>query len=675
MTRLILIVLSVCAAVWSRSQTTEQQTFAAHVEQVRPLKVHLTFHQPYYAPGDTAYFSYYVLDARTLFPIEGRQVVHLELIDRTGSIVYQQQFLSRSGWGSNQFILKPDFPPGTYTLIAFTEWMKNTGAHSFFQSLFYVSGGSVELVAEKATDLAATTKSHVSVQILADHVVRLGLNETANSLGKVTVFCLQHYNLVYQFSIDFSKTKTAQAQIPNEYLQGGLYHIIVLANGTSVGSAIGFKQFEQFHVSSEQIGTLATRTPVKRTIKIETANGEPVLARLSIRVARSDVFRREIATNTIAKSIFFQSEGVSADTNSIRSKLNESFALQSDSKILVGWPSSNQTPNAWQQDIWMTGRFIPDHAVPLSNLMLTLYQPDSDVVSETTLDADGRFRVPFFVDFDGTRNFFPHVQTKGKRIPGRIEFTITPAVGVPAWQPAATLPDNYFHYQTKVVQMKEAFRTSAAPAAASLRSWKVPVKPDFEVDLSRYLIFPDMSEAIREAIPYLQHRKNNDQHEVRLYLADQQRNGEDGPLYVIDGRLTHDTDYFLALPAEEVKKVSGIYYKDKLAHFGQLGSNGIVIVETSKISHGTNLNVGFNFDGFSKSIQFNFLPQQMELRVPAVGPVLCWLPNVKTNELGEFTLEFTTGDEPGAYEVWMEGLTTGGEPVFATFPFQVQHRP
>jgi hypothetical protein len=108
----------------------------------KPVYLHLFFNQPYYAPGDTAYFRVAFLDAATLLPLKGFHVINLDVVQPDGRVIKHQEFRIRDGWGNNQLVITPDLKPGLYRIYAYNNWMKNFGIGRFYQGELMVSATS-----------------------------------------------------------------------------------------------------------------------------------------------------------------------------------------------------------------------------------------------------------------------------------------------------------------------------------------------------------------------------------------------------------------------------------------------------------------------------------------------------------------------------------------------------
>ena len=102
-------------------------------------KLHLSFNQPSYVAGDTAFFNVYLLSDH-LIPIRGRQIMNLAIIDAEGQVRKRQTYRIDDGKAASQTVIPKDMAPGIYRLVAYTNWMKNFSSKLFFNSLLTIAG-------------------------------------------------------------------------------------------------------------------------------------------------------------------------------------------------------------------------------------------------------------------------------------------------------------------------------------------------------------------------------------------------------------------------------------------------------------------------------------------------------------------------------------------------------
>ncbi len=134
--------LSVSHVSYGQSAQDFVKAFETYQTQFPSQQLQLIFNQSKYSPGDTVFFKAYLFKGdHALW--KGAQIVEANLISPKGKSVMSLSFKTENGVGYNQFTLSSELEAGFYTVLAFTNWMKNFGLESMFQQ-------SVEVVADNA---------------------------------------------------------------------------------------------------------------------------------------------------------------------------------------------------------------------------------------------------------------------------------------------------------------------------------------------------------------------------------------------------------------------------------------------------------------------------------------------------------------------------------------------
>ncbi len=104
-------------------------------------KAFLQFDKPYYSAGDTLWFKGYIMNESLEYsPLSSR--LYVELLNDSNAVVKRFVFPASLGltWGSiplnRQYVRE-----GTYTIRAYTNWMRNFGDDYFFKKGFYINNG------------------------------------------------------------------------------------------------------------------------------------------------------------------------------------------------------------------------------------------------------------------------------------------------------------------------------------------------------------------------------------------------------------------------------------------------------------------------------------------------------------------------------------------------------
>ena len=105
--------------------------------------IYIQTDKPYYAPGDTVWLRAHLLDAETNVPVSRSRFVYVELHDQEADTLMQRMMIrcDEDGVFANALLLPKDIRGGVYTLVAYTQWMRNFSAERFCYQPLTVLGG------------------------------------------------------------------------------------------------------------------------------------------------------------------------------------------------------------------------------------------------------------------------------------------------------------------------------------------------------------------------------------------------------------------------------------------------------------------------------------------------------------------------------------------------------
>lgn len=89
--------------------------------------------KPFYAPGETIWFSVFVRDGGTFTPSKRSEIVHVDLVNPKGGIEKQVLLCVKNGVACGDISLAGDAPGGLYALSISTEWQKNDPDPAIFK--------------------------------------------------------------------------------------------------------------------------------------------------------------------------------------------------------------------------------------------------------------------------------------------------------------------------------------------------------------------------------------------------------------------------------------------------------------------------------------------------------------------------------------------------------------
>jgi hypothetical protein len=110
-------------------------TALENLRQGKPIeKLYLQTDKPYYSVGDTLRFKGYLLNADFLTPAQSSGLLYIELDDDAGKSAKRIMvpLISGMAWG-DMAIDSTEIPDGSYTLRAYTNWMRNFGEDYVFK--------------------------------------------------------------------------------------------------------------------------------------------------------------------------------------------------------------------------------------------------------------------------------------------------------------------------------------------------------------------------------------------------------------------------------------------------------------------------------------------------------------------------------------------------------------
>lgn len=754
--------------------TQALEEFNARRQQV---KIHLTFNQSVYAPGDTAWFSVYFLRANDFGPVGGRQILNLELSDSSGRIVTRTLFAIQGGRGSSQLAIPADFAPGIYHVSCFSDWMRNFSRDLYFHENIRVTGpakleypdtdelhlsffpegghlaagvpntvivrrsgrgpsgggviedesgtetgrfvwnesglGSFTLVPEagrsyfsrydtpsgsKRTPLPAAERDACALSLQQDNNdLRLILRTSVRSrLYKDPVLLVIQSRNTITFSAEEIFTGEGEGLLSLAVPVGELTHgITQIAAFDKEGREIAQRLI--YVPTAKKLQTSITLLKDKYRTR-EKAEAEIRLSGLARKASASvAVVHRQARpadrVNDLEAQLFLRSDlgVVDLPSNShdldlmlctLRWKRFDWQTLLSGSIDMPAYPF-----RTYQQ---VSGVATDVNGKPLSPAThLMVFLQNKMMGYDVYVKEGGRFDIPVLFDFYGRDDLFLLAKEDGKELPEvRVRITADSISNYPAPRVRALRErDEYGLAAFQKYQMAKSYGFFTVEQSAGKKEENP--NADFEDELSGadvsvnvedYIVFPTMEDLIREVVPSVQHRVMGGKPIVRVLLSTPQLVYTGDPLYIIDGAMTKDTKFFLSLKPADLLTVKVVKEVSKLARFGSLGQNGIILVQTKKANLAPELlrKGTVPVTGLTPSMTFTVMDYSKagsRERVPDFRSTIFWEPTLVFGEDGSASVSFTTGDATGRFVIVVEGITADGRSIQAESEFEVVYRP
>lgn len=551
----------------------------------------------------------------------------------------------------------------------------------------------------RSFSLPQTEREGVTLAVRnAETRIDVSLATPQENLQRVRVILDANGKVYYNNLLKIEQGK-ATLTIPSGELSQGVARISVFADkGNLLAERLIFIAGEAFTSGTIALdgNRFATRQKVTAKVKVsstEELSNTSLTATIFNKTLYNEAVRPSIAANlalysNIPGSLTNALQGFAPQDQAWRESAD--MLMITSTKTRAAWADvlQNKQPTEKLINIRFAGQIVNDKtgALMTDTTFVTLFL-QKNVVTYQTFTNKGKFDLPLYIDFFGQDEVFYKIEKRGKPVPdARIEIVEEPALSIdwPSITESTTadpvavnsrqqrLITNSFGYNRQAQNYKKVSSPNAQIEEEIFGA-------DAEIDLEKYLLFPTMEETIREIIPMVQHRKIKNVSTIRVYFSDINRQATVAPVYIIDGVMTDDTDYFMRLKPTEVSKIKIVNTREKLKTFGAIGRGGVIMVETKITDNFEKVprsKQSFVVYGLSEPVQVKeFNGTVLKGRVPDLRSSLYWNPELKLDENGEATFTFYTSDVTGDYSLLLEGITTSGEPVSLEGTFSVEFKP
>jgi hypothetical protein len=716
---IILLLLSLFSAFRLNAQLLTSADLAKLLDEsteVSPWEeVYLHIDRDKYIAGEDIWFSIYSIDRETGKLSARSAVAYVELLNPWNMPVIQKRLQLSGGRGEGNFLLPDSISSGTYTIRAYTNWMKNflpdncfmydidvynpfkgsdfwrkvDSAKSFDARFFHESGKTLDgLVNKVAVNYSLT--GDVEITITADGSFALPSTET--------------YLLVIQTCgrIDYRnnlkiKDIVTKIKVPRTWLSGGVNQIALIREDGKV-------MFERMIYSPQKNESTINVNPdsiygrrEKVSLKIGISNNNAVqeeIHEMSISVAPAD---GSAACQGINDYIIFGTEfGKIPWTNGNKSipdlnrDLADSFLLCSESRW-IRWQdiiSRRTVPKQYRFEsdghfLSVKIRYREDNVPDSSDFLYMSIQGKVAEFNYAGRDTAGRFT--FILPPDNKlRNLIIQPEHPDNNMILEIEPSfswILPSTN----SFKDTFTDSQldvfsglsFNYQAAKIYGTRLKKEAEIDDNGKLQKRRFYGIPEMEIFLDDYIKLPSMQEVFFELLPGVNLRSRKSRYEIKIANPLTGVFYEEPPLVMIDGVIINDLTVLVDLNPETVEKIEVVKTPYLI---GDLILHGIVNVIT-RSGNFSNITMPdyaliLPYRVIDKPSTFtapDYSDDQNRLsRKPDLRNTLYWNPSVKTNRNGEVEIEFWTSDLPGIYTINLQGISGTGEKVSLHKSFRVR---
>ena len=679
--------------------------FLNYCNTVPREEVYVNTDRQEYIAGEEMWFSVWLTDRQTGKLSGESRLAYIEILNPENRQVVQKRISLEAGFGPGQIVLPDTLTTGTYTLIAYTNWMKNFLPENCFAMKFSVQNalneksfgpnGAFKTLpskilpgpvssgrAESGLSIGIDRRSRESIKIIVSST-RVYRQAEGNTCY---IFIQTHGVINFRQVVSLAEEGTA-ILVPAELFIPGVNHITLFsASGKPVVEKLVFTPFpETGSLKIDEAVNFKTRERIPVTIKInENQSLAATSGNLSISVAAAGtrsfpdiddfmIFGSEfgILSDELVKSLVTNAPADSIDK--ILSSMKSSWIVWN--KIIAGVQPVIKY-NKETENHFIYGRLInKDTQVPDPDQYLFLSMPGKNATfrySKTDKNGEFFFTVPLDQNF---RDLIIQPENAERNNNIQIESSYSnkyPALISPEDIPAeAAIKNNSrlaVNYQVMKIYRSEEPPGKFPGVVFTGGSARFYGKPDIGLVMDDYIKLPVMQEVFFELIPGVFMRKKKDKYEITISDPIDNRVYDKPPILFIDGVVVKDPDLIANLDPEKVERIDAIKSRYFVGNYMFLG---LVNVITRKGDFGE-----VTIPDFAVRLPYRVIepvasftspdyssPERKKSRIPDFRNTLFWDPAVRTGEAGQAVSGFWSSDFRSDFEISVQGFTRDGTPV------------
>lgn len=683
------------------------EKFQHYSEEVPGEEVYVMTDRETYIAGETLWFKAWLICRKSSALSSSSKIIYCELVNPENKLVVQKRLYNDKGSCLGQFNLPDALSSGTYTIRAYTSWMKNfIPDNCFMKDINIYNAHNLKSFRQKIyTEDELTSESEkyfkqdksntwltIDVKECQPDTLELIINVHEKPLSRnpnlIYLIIQTHGNLNYARTETIVQKQTG-IKIPKNLLIPGINQISVfdsLLHPVCV-RYIYTPGIEKPAISIQSADTFGTRSKVTLELKADDPEKWESPG-LCISVVPLTAGIRGIGPE---EYMIFGSEFGRLPGRVLKGKkiaelpreILDSLLLQLKSnqkdwmKVLSGI-RSDYKDKMKKEEHFLSGVLLTNNDLPAGPGEIILLSVPGKVpqFNYTTTDQDGKFSfsIPFNKEMKDLilqpdniyKNFrirllssfsdsYPDIHTRED------------STNIPL-PPAISQMD--LNHQVSIVYGLSSADTVLLIYPFPLREIRrFYGKPDFEIELKEWMKLHSVEEIFFEIVPNVSLKKTETGFEIFMTDPLGRILFDTPPVMMIDGVIIRDPDILAGLDPEEVEKIDVVKEQYMV---GDYLFNGIVnvITKPGDLSQipipDYALRIQYRItDTFTPFISPDYsLPSKVKNREPDFRNTLYWNPDVRPDEDGKAIIGFWTSDIRGDYEVCVQGITADGKGVY-----------
>ena len=627
-----------------------QQRILDYYRQMPQEIIYVHTDRPYYVPGDTVWFRAHLVDAVTHTPISRSRYVYAELLDNAIDTLVQRIIVKCDSDGvfANAILLPKTIKGGSYTLAAYTQWMRNFPVERFYYKQLTVVGNSTSVAVAATASVATEPQQATDPKLtLAQRKGQLLIQYSEPTHEPLSCVVYGSGNLLVT---DYTQERVLK--IDSRSLRPGNISIAMVNRETGYVIAESQTTIEGTQPQVAISGKARTlNEPMELSIDLAESDGTPLYGTFSISVTDYDVVKSDTLQPAIDEYLMRSPDGYSL-SDILKDKHTD---------IQYGFQTS-QT---------ISGQIRGTIFKKVKHPQLVLLRPDTGFRKTFELGDSSRFTINGLDFPDGTTYLLEGMRQTGSTslVQLNIDEPSFPTIHAKRTITSSEIiPEAFAKQAQEQVMYGSVNRTIDLPEV--VKEKKRRHKPEGRVQLEPFKAFYD-------DMPILNNASNIETLLSSLGLritkeADgnmtlKTYSSSKAPLVFIDDTESNEEELLMLQP-ESIKSIE--YYKPTdsrlLAYRWDAPSRGVLSIRhkagyhTSKskpLSMATVKQQGYQTPREFYSPQY---PDPSAKTRPDHRTTLYWNPKLQTDNNGHASVKFYASDISKRYLVTLEGVSNDG---------------
>lgn len=639
-----------------------QQRILDYYKRVPQEQIYVHTDRPYYVPGDTVWFRAHLVDAVTHTPISRSRYVYVELLDQQADTLMQRVVVKcdNDGVFANALLLPKTIRGGSYTLAAYTQWMRNFPAERFFYKQLVVVGNSSLTDSQSEPDGLAVRTLRTHSPLLTDSTLELGqrkgqlLIQLNKTIDKPLACVL--YGSGNLIVADYTPGKVLR--IDSQTLRPGSLSVAMVNRETGAIIAEGQTNIEgkdaQVTISGK---AQSNNNPMELNIDVADADGTPLYGNFSFSVTDYDVVQPDTLQPAIDKSLSQQPADYSL-ANMLSGRFPE---------IDYGFQTSQTISGSIRGTIFKK----------VKHPKLMLFRPDTGFRTTFELGDSSRFTINGLDFPDGTTYVLEGMRRTGSTslVQLNIDSISYPQLHVPQWSiQKFDIPEGFNKQAKEQVMYGSIDREIELPEV--VKEKKRQHKPTNLMGVPPFRAFYDddpmlnnfhSMEILLSTLGIPVYRDAEGELQVRARSGSVSANYH-GPTIYIDEFRCNVEELLMLQPStiESIEWFDHVGAAHMTIYGWNVSTSGLLLVRQKPGLHGRIFRplsmATVQPQGWKPSIEF-YSPQYTDPTAkarPDHRTTLYWNPKVETDDNGHATVRFYASDVSKRYLVTLEGVSNDG---------------